>query len=162
MKKHIIILTALAGICMTGCGTADISGSESLTAVIVTEPVDAYSDTANTDGLSEITDASEIECTYSVAELVGEWSAPDTFGMNNTTMTIQSDGTFYVKYAAGGTRTGKVSVEQVEGIDYYSFCEDSAEPWMRYACGDQPVNQLNTQQADGINFVRISLDDVVI
>ena len=44
MKKHIIILTALAGICMTGCGTADISGGNAwgVNERSILEKVDKY------------------------------------------------------------------------------------------------------------------------
>ncbi len=172
MKKHIIILTFLVGSCMAGCGTTDVSGSDSSKTVTVSELTNVYADTAyevqpeipnadiltteNVDESEKTADVSELENTYSAADLEGEWSAPDSFCMNNTTMTIQSDGTFYVRYAAGGTRSGKVYIEQTDGVNYYSFCEDSAEPWMRYVCGDKPANQLNAEQSDGMNFVRIS------
>lgn len=176
MKKQMMILTVLMGICLTGCGPTAMSGSDSATTVPVTESTSAsVADTTQTetsvvdilttttmDDAGKTTNVSVTECQYSVADVVGEWSAPDTVGMTNTTMTIQADGTFYVRYALGGTRIGKVSVEPVDGINYYSFCADSDTPWMRYACGNQPVNQLKTEQADGINFVRISIEDVAI
>ena len=178
MKKHLILLTVLVGSCMTGCGAASIPGGGSSTTVLATESTNVYAETTDTtltatsaaailttarnDTSTKTTNVSKPENTHSVAELVGEWSAQDSFGAKNTTMTIQSDGTFYVRYAAGGTRSGKVNIEQVDGIYCYSFCEDSAEPWMRYACDGQPANQLKTEQPDGINFVRISIEDVAI
>lgn len=189
MQKNILVLAVLLGVCMTGCGMEAVSSSDSSVTFAAAETTNVLTDaaeavrtettavqttttvqteisvttvltTANTDESVKTTAANESKETHSVAELVGEWSSPDTMGMTNTTMSILEDGTFYVRYALGGTRIGKVKGEQVDGAYYYLFCDDSDEPWIRYTCSGQPVNQLSTQQADGINFVRISLEDV--
>ena len=177
MKANIIILAALLGSCMTGCGKSDASSSNTSassgneTSNSITETESAQTETSaadtltteNTDESVNAADTSESEVTYSFADLIGEWSVPDSFGSNYTTMTIRSDGTFYVRYAAGGKRLGEVRVEQIDGISCYSFYEyDSAEPWMQYACGKQPVMQLNTEQEGGIDFIRVAIDDVAI
>ena len=166
MKKQVMIIAALMAICMTGCDTAVMSGSDSSTADTVTT-IAALSTTdrmesSQTEVVTTKAAVSTSESNYSVDDLVGEWMVPDTFGMNNNSMTVQSDGTFYLRYAAGGTRIGKVRMEQVEGKSYYVFCEDDGMPYLQYACGEQPVNQLNSEQEGGMNFVRISLEDVAI
>ena len=107
------------------------------------------------------------EPSYSAADLVGEWSVPGTFGARNNSMTVRKDGSVIMRYAAGGTRRGKVRIDKETLPDgsvscRYSLCDDDDTVWLGFACGETPVNQLRSDGDDGIEFVRISLEDIAV
>ena len=104
---------------------------------------------------------------YSADDLVGEWSAPGTFGTRNNAMTVRKDGSVIMRYAIGGTRRGKVRIDKAAYPDgssgcRYLLCDDDNTAWLGFACGETPVNRLRSDQDDGIEFVRISLEDVAV
>ena len=114
---------------------------------------------------AQTTAAPAAACPYSADDLVGEWSMPGTFGTRNNTLTIRKDGSVIMRYAAGGTRFGKVRLDAEEHPDgskswWYSFCDDEKEPWISFACGEQPVNRISSGQDGGTQYVRVSLADV--
>ena len=59
---------------------------------------------------------------YSADDLVGEWSAPGTFGTRNNSMTVRKDGSVIMRYAIGGTRRGKVRIDKAAYPDGSSGC----------------------------------------
>ena len=114
-----------------------------------------------------LTAGSPAESGYSAADLVGEWALPGTFGTRNNTMTVRADGSVIMRYAYGGTRRGKVRIDEESHPDgsvsyWYSLCDDDNTAWLGFACGETPVNRLYSDQDGGIEFVRISLEDVAI
>ena len=107
------------------------------------------------------------ESKYSAADLVGEWALPGTFGNRNNSMSIRPDGSVIMRYAAGGTRRGKVRIDEDTHPDgsvsyWYSLCDNDNTAWLGFACGEMPVNRLYSDQDGGIEFQRISMEDVAV
>ena len=105
------------------------------------------------------------ESPYSAADLTGEWSMPGTFGTRNNSMTVRSDGTVIMRYAAGGTRSGKLRIDKEEHPDgtagyWYSVYDDDNTAWIGFPCGDLPVSRIASGQDGETEFVRISLADL--
>ncbi|MBR3417093.1 MAG: hypothetical protein IKG82_00170, partial [Oscillospiraceae bacterium] len=155
MKKQMMLLTAaMIGVLFTGCGSdpvqinvnipadtvttaaAETTAAETAAVTTVTEAaVTAAADTAAAQTAPEQTAAAPAattaapaaECPYSADDLVGEWSLPGTFGNRNNTLTVRKDGSVIMRYAAGGTRFGKVRIDPEEHPDgsvsyWYAFC----------------------------------------
>lgn len=138
----------------------DISETET---VFTTAPTALQTTAAQTAAI-QTTAAAEEECRYSADDLVGEWVSPGTFGMRNNSMTVRADGTVILRYAAGGSRFGKLKIAAEEHPDgscgyRYSVCDDDGE-WIAFACNEQPVSSLTSGQDGEMQFVRISLEDV--
>ena len=192
MKKQMIILTAaMIGVLFTGCGSDPIQinvsiPSDTVTSVTtettaetaavstVTEIEIIAADTTAAQTVSEQTTAAPTttaapaaECPYSANDLVGEWSLPGTFGTRNNTLTVRKDGSVIMRYAAGGTRLGKVHIDPEEHPDgsvsyWYAFYDEERTPWISFACGEQPVNRISSGQDGATQFVRVSLEDVAV
>ena len=192
MKKQMTILTAaMIGVLFTGCGSDPIQinvsiPSDTVTSVTtettaetaavttVTEIEIIAADTTAAQTVSEQTTAAPTttaapaaECPYSANDLVGEWSLPGTFGTRNNTLTVRKDGSVIMRYAAGGTRLGKVHIDPEEHPDgsvsyWYAFYDDERTPWISFACGEQPVNRISSGQDGEMQFVRVSLEDVAV
>ena len=193
MKKQMMILTAaMIGVLFTGCGSdpvqinvnipadtvttaaAETTAAETAAVTTVTEAaVTAAADTAAAQTAPEQTAAAPAattaapaaECPYSADDLVGEWSRPGTFGNRNNTLTVRKDGSVIMRYAAGGTRFGKVRIDPEEHPDgsvsyWYAFYDNESTPWISFACGEQPVNRISSGQDGETQFVRVSLEDV--
>ena len=194
-KQMITMTAALMSLCLTACGsdpvninvslsgdttttvTTEITSSETTAAVTETAAGAAQTESAaaakNDSGetaaaqtaASQTTAASKTECPYSADDLIGEWAMPGTFGTQNNSLTVRKDGTAIMRYAAGGTRSGKVRIDTEEHPDgsesyWYSLCGDDNTAWISFACDKQPVNQISSGQDGGMQFVRISLEDV--
>ena len=194
-KQMITMTAALMSLCLTACGsdpvninvslsgdttttvTTEITSSETTAAVTETEAGAAQTESAaaakNDSGetaaaqtaVSQTTAASKTECPYSADDLIGEWAMPGTFGTRNNSLTVRKDGTAIMRYAAGGTRSGKVRIDTEEHPDgsesyWYSLCGDDNTAWISFACDKQPVNQISSGQDGGMQFLRISLEDV--
>jgi hypothetical protein len=191
MKKQMMILTAaMIGVLFTGCGsdpvqinvnmqadtttiTTGITTAETAAVTNVTESEVIAADTTAAQTVSEQTTAAQTtaapkaECPYSADDLVGEWSMPGSFGTRNNTLTVRKDGSVIMRYAAGGTRFGKVRIDPEEHPDgsvsyWYAFCDNEAEPWISFACDAQPVDRISSGQDGEMQFVRISLADVAV
>ena len=192
MKKQMMILTAaMIGVLFTGCGSdpvqinvnipadtvttaaAETTAAETAAVTTVTEAaVTAAAETAaaqtapeQTAAAPATTTAPASECPYSADDLVGEWSLPGTFGNINNTLTVRKDGSVIMRYAAGGTRFGKVRIDPEEHPDgsvsyWYAFYDNESTPWISFACGEQPVNRISSGQDGETQFVRVSLEDV--
>ena len=195
MKKQMITMTAaLMSLCLTACGsdpvninvslsgdttttvTTEITSSETTAAVTETAAAaqtdaSAAAQTASGEtaaaqtAASQTTAASKTECPYSADDLIGEWAMSGTFGTRTNSLTVRKDGTAIMRYAGGGTRSGKVCIDTEEHPDgsesyWYSLCGDDNTAWISFACDKQPVNQISSGQDGGMQFVRISLEDV--
>lgn len=195
MKKQMItMIAALMSLCLTACGSdpvninvsladntatsiaAETTSSETTAAVTETAAAAAQTDAsaaAQTDSkhttaaqtAAQTTAAPKAECPYSADDLVGEWEMPGTFGTRNHSLTVRKDGTAIMRYAAGGTRSGKVRIDTEEHPDgsksyWYSLCDADSTAWISFACDKQPVNQISSGQDGGMQFIRISLEDV--
>lgn len=194
-KQMITMTAALMSLCLTACGsdpvninvslsgdttttvTTEITSSETTAAVTETAAGAAQTESAaaakNDSGetaaaqtaASQTTAASKTECPYSADDLIGEWAMSGTFGTRTNSLTVRKDGTAIMRYAAGGTRSGKVRIDTEEHPDgsesyWYSLCGDDNTAWISFACDKQPVNQISSGQDGGMQFVRISLEDV--
>ena len=194
-KQMITMTAALMSLCLTACGsdpvninvslsgdttttvTTEITSSETTAAVIETAAAAAQTDAsaaaqtasgetaAAQTAASQTTAASKTECPYSADDLIGEWAMPGTFGTRTNSLTVRKDGTAIMRYAGGGTRSGKVRIDTEEHPDgsesyWYSLCGDDNTAWISFACDKQPVNQISSGQDGGMQFVRISLEDV--
>ena len=194
MKKQMMILTAaMIGALFTGCGsdpvqinvnmqadtttittaTTGMTAAETAAVTTVTESEVIAADTTAAQTVSEQTTAAQTtaapkaECPYSADDLVGEWSMPGTFGTRNNTLTVRKDGSVIMRYAAGGTRFGKVRIDPEEHPDgsvsyWYAFYDEERTPWISFACGEQPVNRISSGQDGEMQFVRVSLEDVAV
>ena len=193
MKKQMMLLTAaMIGVLFTGCGSdpvqinvnipadtvttaaAETTAAETAAVTTVTEAaVTAAADTAAAQTAPEQTAAAPAattaapaaECPYSADDLVGEWAMPGTFGTRNNSLTVRKDGSVIMRYAAGGTRFGKVRIDPEKHPDgsvsyWYAFCDNESTPWISFACGEQPVNRISSGQDGETQFVRVSLEDV--
>lgn len=190
MKHSMMILAAaLMSLCMTACGTDNqhvddaLSDSAVTSQAAETAPAEsAVTEAAVTEAPAENTAAAETEtaaqtdavqtaasdaepCRYSAADLVGEWAMPGTFGSRNNTMTVTADGSVILRYAAGGTRTGKLRIDREEHPDgtgsfWYSVYGDDNTAWIGFACAELPVNRIASGQDGEMEFVRVSLEDV--
>ena len=100
----------------------------------------------------------------SVADLVGTWEEPGTFGGKNNTLTVREDGAFTLAYAAGGTRVGTVDIvaeEHPDGSrsDWYAFHEADGSLWERFAVPqEKPFDDIYSGQDGAIHFVRIKAE----
>ena len=190
-KKIFLIAAALTGLCLTACGqdSADFSTALSApevttlteeaapaeTSVTVTEAA-VTTEIAESIAVTEMpsadaaqttasqTAAAEV-CPYSAADLTGEWSMPGNFGTRNNSMTVRNDGTVIMRYAAGGTRFGKLRIDKEEHPDgtagyWYSVYDDDNTAWIGFPCGDLPVSRIASGQDGETEFVRISLADL--
>lgn len=194
-KQMITMIAALMSLCLTACGSdpvninvslseqtattaaTDTTSSETTAAVTETTAGAAQTDasaaaqtdsgqtTAAQTAAAQTTAASKTECPYSADDLVGEWAMPGTFGTRNNSLTVRKDGTAIMRYAAGGTRSGKVRIDTEAHPDgsesyWYSLCDADNAAWISFACDKQPVNQISSGQDGELQFVRITLEDV--
>lgn len=96
-----------------------------------------------------------------VADLVGTWEEPDTFGGRNNTLTVREDGSFALEYAAGGTRFGTVELLAEEHPDgsrslWYAFYEPDGALWESFAVpAEKPFDDIYSGQDGNTHFVRI-------
>ena len=99
-----------------------------------------------------------------VADLVGTWEEPGTFGGKNNTLTVREDGSFALAYAAGGTRVGTVDIlaeEHPDGSksDWYAFRESDGSLWACFAVPqEKPFNDIYSGQDGEMHFVRIKAE----
>lgn len=196
-KQMITMTAALMSLCLTACGSdpvninvsladntttsiaAETTSSETTAAVTETSAAAAQTEVsaaAQTDpaqttaaqiAAAQTTDAAKTACPYSADDLVGEWEMTGTFGTRTNSLTVRKDGTAIMRYAGGGTRSGKVRIDTEDHPDgsesyWYSLCETDNTAWISFACDKQPVNQINSGQDGGMQFVRISLEDVAV
>ena len=196
MKKNILMIAAaLAGLCLTACGPDSVNVNVTLSDPAVTavteeaapsETTAAVTEAVLTSAPAENTSAAAVpsadaaqttteqtaaaaaaECPYSVADLVGEWSMPGTFGTRNNSMTVRKDGSVIMRYAAGGTRFGRLRIDREEHADgsgsyWYSVCDDDKTAWIGFPCSTLPVNRILSGHDGEMEFVRISLEDVAV
>ena len=188
MKKNIfIIAAALTGLCLTACGpdsvNVNVTLSEqavtTLTEEVVTETTVTLTETTAEAAVStaapaedaaqtsaaQTTAAAAATCPYSADDLVGEWSMPGTFGTRNNSMTVRKDGSVIMRYAAGGTRRGKLRIDKEEHPDgscswWYSVYDDDNTAWIGFACDQLPVDRIASGHDGETEFVRVSLEDV--
>ena len=190
-KKVFIISAALAGLCLTACGPDSVNVNvtlsepavttlteETVTETTVTLPettaetaaavsTAAQAEDAVQTSAAQTTAAAAATCPYSADDLVGEWSMPGTFGTRNNSMTVRKDGSVIMRYAAGGTRFGKLRIDKEEHPDgtagyWYSVYDDDNTAWIGFSCNELPVNKISSGQDGETEFVRISLEDVAV
>ena len=196
MKKNLFMLAAaLTGLCLTACGpdsvNVNIAQTEpavttlteeaAQTETTVTQTEAAAGTTADTAAPSaeaeqttaaqtvaaQTTAPAEEKCPYAVSDLAGEWSMPGTFGTRNNSMTVKADGSVILRYAAGGTRLGKLRIDKEEHPDgtagyWYSVYDDDNTAWIGFPCGTLPAEKISSGQDGEMQFVRISLEDVAV
>ena len=106
------------------------------------------------------------ECPFSASDLTGEWSMPGTFGTRNNSMHVSSDGTVIMRYAAGGSRRGRIRIDREDQPDgtsgyLYALCDDTGASWMRFPCTAVSADHLYSEQ-DGAEYVRLTLADIAV
>ena len=190
-KQMIIVAAALMSLALTSCGQDSININVALpettvsTGAAETAPAETTalaSETTLAETVASVTDAAQTtaaqtttaqtnaaaeKCLYSADDLVGEWSMPGTFGTRNNTMTVRKDGSVIMRYAAGGTRFGKLRIDKEDHPDgscsyWYSVYDDDNTAWIGFSCGELPVNRIASGQDGEMQFVRISLEDVAV
>ena len=194
-KQMITMTAALMSLCLTACGsdpvninvslsgdtttsvTTEMTAAETTAAVTETSAAAAQTEvsaaaqtdpaqtTAAQTAAAQTTDAAKTACPYSADDLVGEWAMPGTFGTRTNSLTVRKDGTAIMRYAGGGTRSGKVRIDTEDHPDgsesyWYSLCDTDNAAWISFACDKQPVSQISSGQDGGMQFIRISLEDV--
>ncbi|MBQ9907523.1 MAG: hypothetical protein IJM46_12235 [Oscillospiraceae bacterium] len=110
--------------------------------------------------------AEESEYPFSASDLTGDWSMPGTFGSRNNTLHVNADGSVILRYAAGGSRSGTVRIDREDQTDgtpnyYYSLCDDTGIPWMRFPCVTVSADHIYTEDG-GTEFVRLSFADIAV
>ena len=154
-----------AAVTETAASAAQTDASAAQTDASAAAQTDSEQTTAAQNAAAQTTDEAKTACPYSVDDLVGEWAMPGTFGTRNNSLTVRKDGTAIMRYAAGGTRSGKVRIDTEEHPDgsesyWYSLCDADNTAWISFACDKQPVNQISSGQDGEMQFVRITLEDV--
>ena len=164
-KQMITMTAALMSLCLTACGsdpvninvnlsdvtttsvTTEMTSSETTAAVTETSAAAAQTEVsaaAQTDPVqttvaqtaaAQTTDAAKTACPYSADDLVGEWAMPGTFGTRTNSLTVRKDGTAIMRYAGGGTRSGKVRIDTEDHPDgsesyWYSICDTDNTAWI--------------------------------
>ncbi len=171
INVNIPTATVVTTVSNTAVTTEAVSAAETAAVTAVTESTVSTADTAAVLTVSEQTAAAQttaapaVKCPYSADDLVGEWSMPGTFGTRNNTMTVRPDGSVILRYAAGGTRFGKLRIDKEEHPDgtagyWYSVYDDDNTAWIGFPCSTLPVSRIASGQDGEMEFVRVSLEDV--
>lgn len=110
--------------------------------------------------------AKEPDCPFSASDLTGEWAMPGTFGTRNNSIHVSADGSVILRYAAGGSRRGKIQIDREDQPDgtcsyLYALCDDTGTSWMRFPCAAVSADHLYSEQ-DGAEYVRLTLADIAV